>query len=168
MNGRRGVSGRQQTVLRTAWSLSPQNRFEWFCAKADFSSWQCYGGHAIRSAVTAGLADLGHGPDAGLRCLWRWRGGFQGPCPLPDGPVAQLDRVADFYSAGCRFESCRDRQYRSVQRDQQVRGLLVADLELISRSMFGRCSILPSPARMKRPRGGKTDLSKDARPSAAF
>lgn len=26
-----------------------------------------------------------------------------------DGPVAQLDRVADFYSAGCRFESCRDR-----------------------------------------------------------
>src|SRR5580765_6578970 len=28
----------------------------------------------------------------------------------PDGPVAQLDRVADFYSAGCRFESCRDRQ----------------------------------------------------------
>ncbi len=28
---------------------------------------------------------------------------------MPDGPVAQLDRVADFYSAGCRFESCRDR-----------------------------------------------------------
>jgi hypothetical protein len=27
----------------------------------------------------------------------------------PDGPVAQPDRVADFYSAGCRFESCRDR-----------------------------------------------------------
>src|SRR5450432_2177920 len=29
----------------------------------------------------------------------------------PDGPIAQLDRVADFYSAGCRFESCWDRQY---------------------------------------------------------
>src|SRR5215813_5287287 len=28
----------------------------------------------------------------------------------PDGPLAQLDRVADFYSAGCRFESCWDRQ----------------------------------------------------------
>jgi hypothetical protein len=28
-----------------------------------------------------------------------------------DGPVAQLDRVADFYSAGCRFESCRDRHF---------------------------------------------------------
>ena len=27
----------------------------------------------------------------------------------PDGPIAQLDRVADFYSAGCRFESCWDR-----------------------------------------------------------
>jgi hypothetical protein len=30
---------------------------------------------------------------------------------LTNGPVAQLDRVADFYSAGCRFESCRDRQF---------------------------------------------------------
>ena len=29
----------------------------------------------------------------------------------PDGPIAQLDRVADFYSAGCRFESCWDRHY---------------------------------------------------------
>src|SRR5262249_4531836 len=28
-----------------------------------------------------------------------------------DGPVAQPDRVADFYSAGCRFESCRDRHF---------------------------------------------------------
>jgi hypothetical protein len=28
----------------------------------------------------------------------------------PHGPIAQLDRVADFYSAGCRFESCWDRQ----------------------------------------------------------
>lgn len=28
----------------------------------------------------------------------------------PNGPIAQLDRVADFYSAGCRFESCWDRQ----------------------------------------------------------
>src|SRR5581483_6529934 len=27
-----------------------------------------------------------------------------------NGPIAQLDRVADFYSAGCRFESCWDRQ----------------------------------------------------------
>jgi hypothetical protein len=27
----------------------------------------------------------------------------------PHGPIAQLDRVADFYSAGCRFESCWDR-----------------------------------------------------------
>ena len=26
------------------------------------------------------------------------------------GPVAQLDRASDFYSEGCRFESCRDRQ----------------------------------------------------------
>jgi hypothetical protein len=26
-----------------------------------------------------------------------------------DGPIAQLDRVTDFYSVGCRFESCWDR-----------------------------------------------------------
>ncbi len=26
-------------------------------------------------------------------------------------PVAQLDRVADFESEGCRFESCRARLY---------------------------------------------------------
>src|SRR5690349_14710014 len=31
-----------------------------------------------------------------------------------DGPIAQLDRVADFYSAGCRFESCWDRQVSSA------------------------------------------------------
>src|SRR5258708_17031222 len=29
----------------------------------------------------------------------------------PDGPIAQLDRVTDFYSVGCRFESCWDRQH---------------------------------------------------------
>src|SRR2546430_6296215 len=28
----------------------------------------------------------------------------------PVGPIAQLDRVTDFYSVGCRFESCWDRQ----------------------------------------------------------
>src|SRR5690348_15208144 len=27
----------------------------------------------------------------------------------PSGPIAQLDRVTDFYSVGCRFESCWDR-----------------------------------------------------------
>jgi hypothetical protein len=27
-----------------------------------------------------------------------------------NGPIAQLDRVTDFYSVGCRFESCWDRQ----------------------------------------------------------
>src|SRR5438105_14517353 len=32
----------------------------------------------------------------------------------PDGPIAQLDRVTDFYSVGCRFESCWDRHYRSA------------------------------------------------------
>jgi hypothetical protein len=33
-------------------------------------------------------------------------------CPVSRGygPIAQLDRVTDFYSVGCRFESCWDRQ----------------------------------------------------------
>jgi hypothetical protein len=30
---------------------------------------------------------------------------------MPDGPIAQLDRVTDFYSVGCRFESCWDRHH---------------------------------------------------------
>src|SRR6478752_9037524 len=30
-----------------------------------------------------------------------------------DGPVAQLDRASDFYSEGCRFDSCRDRHFQS-------------------------------------------------------
>lgn len=33
-----------------------------------------------------------------------------------DGPVAQLDRASDFYSEGCRFDSCRDRQPRSCRQ----------------------------------------------------
>src|SRR6185369_14247235 len=32
----------------------------------------------------------------------------------PDGPIAQLDRVTDFYSVGCRFESCWDRHCLSA------------------------------------------------------
>ena len=44
---------------------------------------------------------------------WR-KSGFFILTVLEDGhdPVAQLDRVADFYSAGCRFESCRDRHHK--------------------------------------------------------
>src|ERR1700752_5364824 len=52
--------------------------------KADFSYWQCY--EDERLGRTAGHASSHDG--------------------YKDGPVAQLDRVADFYSAGCRFESC--------------------------------------------------------------
>src|SRR5690242_3545299 len=57
-------------------------------------------------------ADLGHGPDAALAA--RYGEAVSRPLPAPDGPVAQLDRVADFYSAGCRFEPCRDRQFNRV------------------------------------------------------
>jgi hypothetical protein len=36
---------------------------------------------------------------------------MRGECPDTNGPIAQLDRVTDFYSVGCRFESCWDRQH---------------------------------------------------------
>ena len=39
----------------------------------------------------------------------------------PNGPIAQLDRVTDFYSVGCRFESCWDRQYFQCDRRSGVR-----------------------------------------------
>ena len=32
-----------------------------------------------------------------------------------EAPVAQLDRVADFESEGCRFESCRARSYADLR-----------------------------------------------------
>jgi hypothetical protein len=46
----------------------------------------------------------------------------------PDGPIAQLDRVTDFYSVGCRFESCWDRQPLSLRR----KGLAVSFYRPIS------------------------------------
>ena len=75
-------------------------------------------------ARRAGLANTGRDPCSPLSSdhknrfgrTWR-KGGFfilrvlQGG----HGPVAQLDRVADFYSAGCRFESCRDRHSPSMK-----------------------------------------------------
>ena len=39
----------------------------------------------------------------------------------PNGPIAQLDRVTDFYSVGCRFESCWDRHfYRARTQTNQA------------------------------------------------
>src|SRR5476651_238089 len=37
-----------------------------------------------------------------------------------NGPIAQLDRVTDFYSVGCRFESCWDRQQTPLRRRQDL------------------------------------------------
>jgi hypothetical protein len=43
--------------------------------------------------------------------IFQIAGGMKTPATMsPDGPIAQLDRVTDFYSVGCRFESCWDRQ----------------------------------------------------------
>jgi hypothetical protein len=45
-----------------------------------------------------------------------------------NGPIAQLDRVTDFYSVGCRFESCWDRQSQQFQMLTGRQGRLLCDL----------------------------------------
>jgi hypothetical protein len=45
----------------------------------------------------------------------------------PDGPIAQLDRVTDFYSVGCRFESCWDRQSAELLPWQRADLTAIAD-----------------------------------------
>ena len=46
---------------------------------------------------------------------------FTHPKYLKEAPVAQLDRVADFESAGCRFESCRAYQLLCHARGTALR-----------------------------------------------
>jgi hypothetical protein len=71
---------------RLPWSQARGNRFDGLGGAADFSYWQCYKGQGT-DQVPKGPAEY-----------------------RSDGPIAQLDRVTDFYSVGCRFESCWDRQ----------------------------------------------------------
>src|ERR1700733_15762839 len=59
--------------------------------EADFSYWQCYEGPAFGRL--------------GSRKAWL----SEGSVFRSYGPIAQLDRVTDFYFVGCRFESCWDR-----------------------------------------------------------
>jgi hypothetical protein len=74
-----------------------------FALKADFLHWRCYEGPAKRWGMIPERPAF-HSLDS------RVGTGFPKKIVLKQaGPVAQLDRVADFYSAGCRFESCRDR-----------------------------------------------------------
>jgi hypothetical protein len=59
-----------------------------------------------RYGLVAGLPETvrnGLGPEADFSYWQCYEGG--------NGPIAQLDRVTDFYSVGCRFESCWDRHY---------------------------------------------------------
>jgi hypothetical protein len=48
---------------------------------------------------------------------------YEGPAiGSPDGPIAQLDRVTDFYSVGCRFESCWDRHKKLKHGNDLLQG----------------------------------------------
>ncbi len=78
---RRVARGRPNALRRSALSLSGGKRFGSGLANPRIF-------HICRDRRPAGL-DRGR---------------------LHDGPVAQLDRASDFYSEGCRFDSCRDRQ----------------------------------------------------------
>jgi hypothetical protein len=65
--------------------------------------------------------------------------GAPSPCEVTpkDGPVAQLDRASDFYSEGCRFESCRDRHYQIFPVQFQSLGLpLVTAFKTVSHCLF--------------------------------
>ena len=65
---------------------------------ANFSYWQCYKLSMIRKSVQRFSERSCSNNSLPVRRRKR------------SGPVAQLDRASDFYSEGCRFESCRDRQ----------------------------------------------------------
>jgi hypothetical protein len=63
----------------------------------------------------------------------------------PDGPIAQLDRVTDFYSVGCRFESCWDRQFVFSTNDFNK---LSSELPNFSGGLGNRMSKPPSSLAM--------------------
>src|ERR1700733_11699777 len=59
----------------------------------------------------------GLGPEADFSYWQCYEGG--------NGPIAQLDRVTDFYSVGCRFESCWDRQPHCAGRGSHRLGFRI-------------------------------------------
>jgi hypothetical protein len=61
-----------------------------------------------RSPALLGRLAGGNGSETGLAGLRIFHIG--NAMKAANGPIAQLDRVTDFYSVGCRFESCWDRQ----------------------------------------------------------
>ena len=113
------------------------------------SKWSQAGAGGVRPAQALGQRRAtGNGPPSGfvanmrksVRTTWRGSGFFIMAVlerPLegqvfqrlaeyrPDGPIAQLDRVTDFYSVGCRFESCWDRQIGTHQaiENKRTRGI---------------------------------------------
>ena len=76
-----------------------------------------------------------------------------------NGPIAQLDRVTDFYSVGCRFESCWDRQSQQFQILTGQQDRLLCDLPLAFRLA------LRATAVMRRSRRRATSLIAARRPS---
>ena len=90
---RQGVAG--------ASLVSGANRTQWSAV------WLCREVEEIGSTVLAGkrIFHIGSARTAKIEI----KAGIKADI-AQDGPIAQLDRVTDFYSVGCRFESCWDRQ----------------------------------------------------------
>jgi hypothetical protein len=87
-------------MQRSAVSLGrgiPENGSDGLGGEADFSYWQCYEDPVFGRQGFREVLPL-KGPTFREGRLQKY------------GPIAQLDRVTDFYSVGCRFESCWDRQ----------------------------------------------------------
>src|SRR5436190_6648961 len=87
-------------------------------AELDFSHRNAIASAGMGNTPPATLTGMAAGREPALReadfSYWRWY-------KAANGPIAQLDRVTDFYSVGCRFESCWDRQHfqihgRSIRR----------------------------------------------------
>ena len=76
-----------------------------------------------------------------------------------NGPIAQLDRVTDFYSVGCRFESCWDRQPRFVGRclhGARSRIFRGADQNWSAGSRWAFASTCLSDPEIEKPRKGRS------------
>jgi hypothetical protein len=64
-----------------------------------------------------------------------------------DGPIAQLDRVTDFYSVGCRFESCWDRQQFQGDARSASTSAKIAEAEMAKALGYElrKCEFPPTP-----------------------
>jgi hypothetical protein len=67
---------------------------------------------------------------------------IHGILPIHNAPVAQLDRVCDFGSQGCRFEPCRVQAFSA--NDLRIYRALGAVEDMTSPYLVSRCTRVPT------------------------